>query len=118
MRNFVSNEKNRKDNPMGEAKRRRQAMPKPNPPVFHMPVGRHRQNGEIVPFENDEDQADAMIQWCEMTAAHPAAVAAGAFVTIGPTVTCFFDIQSRTVIQSRTADGAWQPSAMSDLGRP
>jgi hypothetical protein len=81
-------------------------MTKPNPPVFHIPVGRIRQNGEIVLFENDADHADAVNTWMMMTQNHPATLAAGACVIIGPTTTSYMDIRSRVITQSRTADGA------------
>jgi hypothetical protein len=53
-----------------------------------------------------------------------AAWAAGAYVIIGPTTTSYVDLSARTVTQSRTADGSWLPSALSDFtslpgrGRP
>ena len=85
-------------------------------PVFHIPIGRtRRQDGEIVPFENDADQDAALVQWNQMTMCHPAAWAAGAYVIIGPTTTSYVDLSARTVTQSRTADGSWQPSALSDF---
>jgi hypothetical protein len=45
-------------------------------------------------------------------------------VIIGPTTTSYVDLSARTVTQSRTADGSWLPSALSDFtslpgrGRP
>ena len=80
------------------------------------PIGRtRRQDGEIVPFENDADQDAALVQWNRMTICHPAAWVAGAYVIIGPTTTSYVDLSARTVTQSRTADGSWQPSALSDF---
>jgi hypothetical protein len=32
-------------------------MDKAKPPVFHVPVGRHRENSEVVLFNDDADQA-------------------------------------------------------------
>jgi hypothetical protein len=94
---------------------REEAMPKPKPPVFHIPIGRYRQNGEVVLFENtDEDAAATVAMWQDMVLEHPATLAAGACVIIGPTTTSYMDIRTRTMIQSRTADGTWKPSATSD----
>jgi len=85
-------------------------------PVFHIPIGRtRRQDGGIVPFENDADQNAALVQWNRMTMCHPAVWADGACVIIGPTTTSYVDLSARTVTQSRTADGSWQPSALSDF---
>ena len=70
---------------------------------------------QIVPFENDADQDAVLVQWNQMTMCHPAAWAAGAYVIIGPTTTSYVDLSARTVTQSRTADGSWQPSALSDF---
>ena len=85
-------------------------------PVFHIPIGRtRRQDGEIVPFEINADQDAALVQWHRMTMCHAAAWAAGACVIIGPTTTSYVDLSARTVTQSRTADGSWLPSALSDF---
>jgi hypothetical protein len=90
-------------------------MAKAKPPVFHIPVGRRRRrNGKVVLFKDHADQVEAMEGWVEMTWEHPASLAAGACVIIGPTTTSYMDLQTKTVVQSRTADGAWQPSALSD----
>jgi hypothetical protein len=56
-----------------------------------------------------------MRTWYEMTHNHPATLAAGGCVVIGPTTTMYFDFRSHTVYQSDTAEGEWQPAAMSDL---
>ena len=70
-------------------------------PVFHIPIGRtRRQDGEIVPFENDADQDAVLVQWNQMTMCHPAAWVAGAYVIIGPTTTSCVDLSARTVTQS------------------
>lgn len=87
---------------------------KPKPPVFHIPVGRVRQNGKVVLFESKADGEDAIEAWHEMTLHHPATQAAGGCVIIGPTTTSFCDLRSKTMLQSRTADGVWEPSALSD----
>ena len=50
----------------------------------------------------------------ELNPNHPATQAAGACVIIGPGVTRYFDLGTHTIVQSPTADGAWQPSAASD----
>jgi hypothetical protein len=85
-------------------------------PVFHILIGRPpRPDGEIVRFENDADQDAALVQWNQMTMCHRAIWVAGAYVIIGPTTTSYVDRSARTVTQSRTADGSWQPSALSDL---
>jgi hypothetical protein len=85
-------------------------------PVFHIPIGRTRRpDGEIVPFENNADQDAALVQWNQMTMCHPAIWTAGAYVIIGPTTTSYVDLSARTVTQSRTADGSWQPSVLSDF---
>ena len=67
---------------MGEAKRparERTTKKKTKPPVFHIPIGHYRQNGEVVMAE------DVPIdQWMEIIMAHPATLAAGACVIIGP----------------------------------
>ena len=89
-------------------------MPKSNLPIFHIPIGRHRRNGDVVLFENKADQDDAMATWCPMAISHPATVAAGACVIIGPTTTSYMDLQTRMAWQSGTADGAWKPSAATD----
>lgn len=91
-------------------------MNKPKPPVFHIPVGRRRRrNGKVVLFKNKADQDSTTEGWSLMTLNHPATLAAGACVVIGPTTTSYMDLRTHTVIQSRTADGAWQPSALSDF---
>jgi hypothetical protein len=91
-------------------------MPKPEPPVFHIPVGRRRRrNGKVVLFKDHADQAESMEGWVEMTWENPASRAAGACVIIGPTTTSYYDLQTKTVLNSRTAEGAWQPSALSDF---
>jgi hypothetical protein len=90
-------------------------MIKATPPVFYIPVGRRRRrNGNVVLFKSHADQVKAMEGWLEMTWEHPATQAAGACVIIGPTTTSYMDLQTRTVLQSRSADGTWQPSALSD----
>jgi hypothetical protein len=90
-------------------------MPRSNPPVFHIPVGRRRRrNGSVVLFKNRADQAEAMEGWVEMTWEHPATLAAGACVIVGPTTTSYMDLQTRTAWQSRTGDGAWKPSTVTD----
>src|SRR4051794_31359890 len=38
-------------------------MVKAQPPTFHIPIGRHRQDGGVMPFENNEDAAAAMDVW-------------------------------------------------------
>jgi hypothetical protein len=91
-------------------------MIKPAAPVFHIPVGRkRRRNGKVVLFKSRADQAEGMKGWVEMMWEHPATLAAGACVIIGPTTTSYFDLQTKTVVQSPTADGAWQPSAVYDV---
>jgi hypothetical protein len=90
-------------------------MAKAKVPVFHIPVGRRwRRNGKVAFFKSDADQADAMDAWMAMTMEHPATLAAEACVIIGPNVTNYVDLRSQAVTQSRTAEGAWQPSALSD----
>ena len=87
-------------------------------PVFHIPIGRtRRQGGEIVPFwkMTPTRQDAALVQWNRITMCHPAVWAAGAYVIIGPTTTSYVDLSARTVTQSRTADGSWQPSSLSDF---
>ena len=56
-----------------------------------------RPDGEIVLFENDADQDAALVQWNRMTMCHPAVLAAGAYVIIGPTTTSYVDLSARTV---------------------
>ena len=73
-------------------------MSKPKPPVFHIPVGRHRHNGAVVLFKDHTDQASTVAAWHDMTLNHPATLAAGACVIIGPTTTSYMDLRSRTVI--------------------
>jgi hypothetical protein len=60
-------------------------MAKPKPPVFHIPIGRARDpNGEVVLFENtDEDAAATVAMWHDKILEHPATLAAGACVIIG-----------------------------------
>jgi hypothetical protein len=93
-------------------------MTKPKPPVFHIPVGRTRgKNGKVVLFQGppgSADQASTVAAWHEMILSHPATLAAGACVIIGPTTTSYLDLQTRTALQSRSADGAWKPSAATD----
>ena len=99
---------------MGEARRRLSSAP-----VFHLPAGRTRdEHGEVVLFADDADQADAMRGWLPAIHGHPNTLAAGACVVIGPTVTGYVDVRSRQVVQSRTAKGAWQPGAVSDMVVP
>ncbi len=91
-------------------------MAKPKPPAFHIPIGRHRENGKVVLFKDRADQKSAMEVWfVTVTEQHPATLAAGACVLIGPSKTSYMDLRSRIAMQSRTADGAWQPAALSDL---
>jgi hypothetical protein len=99
---------------MGEASRRLSSAP-----VFHMPAGRTRDaHGAVVQFADDADQAAAMRYWLPAIHGHPNTLAAGACVVIGPTVTGYVDVRSRQVVQSRTAEGAWQPGAVSDMVVP
>ena len=84
--------------------------------MFHIPAGRTRDEyGKVVLFADDADQAAAMRDWLPAIHGHPKTLAAGACVVIGTTVTSFVDVRSRQVVQSRTAEGAWQPGAVSDL---
>jgi hypothetical protein len=99
---------------MGEERRRLS-----NAPVFHIPAGRTRDaHGAVVLFADDADQAAAMRYWLPAIHGHPKTLAAGACVAIGPTVTRYVDVHSRQVVQSRTAKGAWQPGAVSDMVIP
>ena len=81
-------------------------------------VGRTRgKNGKVVVFEGvpgPADQVSAMAAWHEMTLTHPATLAAGACVIVGPTTTSYCDLRTKTMIRSPTPDGAWQPAALSD----
>jgi|SRR4051812_10907250 hypothetical protein len=88
------------------------------PPTFQIPIGRHRQNGAVVMFEDDDPDQDAVMdQWNELVFNHPATLAAGGCVIIGPTTTTYVDLRSGIATQSETEDGAWQPSALSDWQR-
>jgi hypothetical protein len=99
---------------MSEAKRRLSSAP-----VFHLPAGRTRdEHGKVVLFADDADQAAAMRNWLPAIQGHPKTLAAGACVVIGPTMTAYMDVRSRQVVQSRTAKGAWQPGAVSDMVVP
>ena len=99
---------------MGEVRRRLSSAP-----VFHIPAGRTRdEHGAVVLFADDADQAAAMRDWLPAIHGHPKTLAAGACVVIGTTVTSYVDVCSRQVVQSRTAKGAWQPGAVSDLVVP
>jgi hypothetical protein len=85
-------------------------------PVFHIPVGRSRQDGEIVMFELDEDAHQAAMDgWNKRILERPDTVAAGGCVIIGATKTFCFDIATHSVVISDTAEGAWCPSALSDF---
>jgi hypothetical protein len=88
---------------------------KPEVPVFHIPIGWRRQDGEIVPFENDADLVEGNQQWMDRLMSHPAAIAAGAYVIVGPTQTMFTNLRNRTVIKCRRNHGEWKPSAVADV---
>ncbi len=88
-------------------------MAKPNPPVFHIPIGRYRRDGEVVMIE-DADHAALMAEWQRLILEHPDTVRAGCCVTVGPTQTMLIDLSTRNAIVSRTAED-WVPSALSDL---
>jgi hypothetical protein len=99
---------------MGEARRRLSSAP-----VFHVPVGRTRdEHGKVVLFADVADQEAAMRERLPAIHCHPKTLAAVACVVIGTTVTSYVDVRSRQVVQSRTAKGAWQPGAVSDLDVP
>jgi hypothetical protein len=99
---------------MGEVRRRLSSAP-----VFHIPAGRTRdEHGAVVLFADGADLAAAIRDWLPAIQGHPKTLAAGACVVIGTTVTRYVDVRSRQVVQSRTAKGAWQPGAVSDLDVP
>jgi hypothetical protein len=99
---------------MGEERRRLSSAP-----VFHVPAGRTRdERGKVVLFADDADQVAAIRDWLPAIYGHPKTLAAGACVVIGKTATSYVDVRSRQVVQSRTAKGAWQPGAVSDLDVP
>jgi len=50
-----------------------------------------------------------------MTTSHPATLAAGGCVIIGPTQTQYVDLRTRAVTVSKTNE-EWKPSALSDYG--
>jgi hypothetical protein len=85
-------------------------------PIFYIPVGRERQDGEVVLFASEPESSPAVEAWCDRVLEHPATLAAGGCLMIGPSMTMHFDLQSHTVIQTRTAEGHWQPTAVTDLG--
>jgi len=93
-------------------------MVKAQPPTFHIPIGRHRQDGEVMPFENNEDAAAAMDVWRATILRHPATLAARCCVIIGPGSRQVFDLRTHTMIQSPARDEAWEPAAVSDVIRP
>jgi hypothetical protein len=51
-------------------------MGKPQPPVFHIPVGRHRRYGAVVLFEDQTDQAGTAAASHDMTLNHPTTLGA------------------------------------------
>jgi hypothetical protein len=90
---------------------------RPKPPVFHTPIGWHRENGEAVLFGSIADAEVATHLWFVfVTTRHPATLAAGACVIISGAVTNYFDLPTHTVVTSPTPVGTWQPSALSDWG--
>jgi hypothetical protein len=99
-------------------------MPKPKPPVFHIPIGLQRHNGKVALCHDLSKPAlrawfDAVLkptvaEWMDTVMTHPATLAAGACVIVGHNKTRYFDLASHTIIESPTPTGAWKPSTTSD----
>ena len=86
----------------------------PKPHVFHVPIGWQRDgNGKVVLFRDEAESAAGMEVWMEMYTNHPATLAAGTCVIIGPTQTQYMDFRQRVVHVSKAADEAWEPGAFS-----
>ena len=90
-------------------------MAAPAPPVFHIPTGRTRDaDGSIMEFETMAEQVAAVKAWTDMVLRHPATVAAGACVIVGPTTTQHLTLRAQTSSQSVTPPGTYRPSACDD----
>lgn len=88
-------------------------------PTFHIPIGRTRDaDGKVVLWADHMDYVEGLAEWTKWTEGHPATVAAGACVTIGPTNTSYLNFVTKQMIQSATKPGAWQPAALSDRDTP
>jgi hypothetical protein len=45
---------------------------------------------------------------------HPAAIAAGALIIVGPNQRQYIDLQAQSVVISKAGPDEWEPSAISD----
>jgi hypothetical protein len=69
-----------------------------------------------VPFADHADRVAAMETWRAFIDQHPATVAAGACVIVGPAKIMFLNYQTKQLINSKAAPDTWEPAALSDLG--
>jgi hypothetical protein len=85
-------------------------------PVFHIPVGHTRDtNGEVMTFEGGPSDWDpVMEEWMDKVLSHPATLASGGCVIIGPTQVQHCDVRTRTMSISKPKDTGWQPATVSD----
>jgi hypothetical protein len=85
-------------------------------PAFHIPIGHTRgDDGEPVIWACDADSAACVGRLIDRLERHPRAIAAGGYLMIGPTITYRFVFAARMAFKSPTPEGAWFPSAMSDV---
>ena len=69
----------------------------------------------MVLFKSDDERNEAHGRFMQALMTHPAALAAGGFVMIGPTRTQCVDLKAKTVAVTRAEESAWEPSAISDF---
>jgi hypothetical protein len=63
-------------------------------PTFHIPVGPKRdKDGKVVLFKSDDERNEPHGRFMQALMTHPAALAAGGFVMIGPTRTQCVDLK-------------------------